>query len=309
MSTTKKSLSIKQLFPIIKELYNYFYPEITRVVWQLRNAKLSSSKRRNEHPLVQTLERSLFLLKVYDVLLQRRYTRNIICPNIVSNILFHLGKLKEACPIACHYLFEEIFAHIEEVKDLHLEIELDKFLKTILSMKYTHAKNDCEVKLEQNYAYWAHGSMIMMSEQLLWMVTETLDDYRCSVPSLQALSKVSKAIFETAGHRTKLYPDYKFNMPFNQVVFWTAALRMYHLVLYEDTLTDYMCQIKELLNREISRFLKLIKTQQIYHYSIACMVSYIEYLLDEIDNIDLDSNVSQMYTYIQDCYAYCKNLQ
>lgn len=285
-------------YKLISEFYKYHFPSINSVVQEMDLIKRACDDADYQAPL-NALEKSLFLLKVSQILFQHKQHERFIIPAIQEHLSYCLTKLLDFSGENAQDIVQAALSEVEE-GSLGMERNVMTALETAVQRKYPTYVLRGKPEDLTSPCRWCLARLIRVPDCFTQQIMNCLhtDNYSYMV-SLQNMSTVIKNLFVVQLIDRKAH-DLDFNMYFNQAVFWVSVLRVYKEVIYQQLIEDNICLVLGLLKKQAVDFFTWFDLKRPPVLSEP-LVRFMEHLLKQVSIKSSDVLLSEINTYLHHC--------
>ncbi|AIB03202.1 transcriptional control protein [Bovine gammaherpesvirus 6] len=269
-------------------LFRWLYTEPKEILDMLESVTLPDTTKcmpENKH-VILWLKRCMFLIKVYKVVAERKNSESGLLPCLMFNLKYHLEKLQWVASAESKVLLEEVLTFINLYGDVNIESHIESALHTILKDNYTMAAFGAPPRKLSEYKYveWFNDSLIpVIRDRTRHDLCAVFPDYRQCVPSITSLTITSKKLLDRRDMSDEFYGHKSFNYHYNQVVFWTTALKMYHGALWKNLLEVHMDYIRDLIKRELEAFMDWVSRNEDESCPLHSICDYMTALMETLE--------------------------
>lgn len=281
---------------IISNIQQFHYPSIQNMIKELELITVVAQNSIYQQP-IKHLEKSIYLIQLIQNLLQNKHQQPLIIPRVINIIKHFLEELQKICPNS-QSLIEGMLRAIENKLN-----NIGEYFITALTLLADHkypeamASNSWR-QSDRDVRTWCITTILAINHILRFKISNSLySQGKEMLHSIQYFSSLSKELFENY-NTTSEYDDVKFNIYFNQAVFWSAVLNIYQISIDNELLDDNIDFSISLLKNETRQFHIWLNTFN--NNKVDSMtIKYIKHLLKNLTNKSNELEFSEVCTYLE----------
>ncbi|ARW78111.1 protein G49 [Common bottlenose dolphin gammaherpesvirus 1 strain Sarasota] len=280
----------------LNKLFKYHYPRIGAIVDMLHSVDCEVANPVYKEQAVR-LSRVLALAKVLQTLVNHQMLEPFIIPRILDILSHYISKMQTHYSGKISAAMAKVAKHIDAHGDDQLEAVLDFALYTSRRAQYT--EDDSEwVPITKPIGEWVITNSRGLDDGIRAAVYSNWAYGTGQIPSMAFLATISKRIFLNEELNFTHEEDNYFNTLFNQLILWTAALRVFRMAIHEGALLNVTNQTAGLLVEEMKAFFAWFASGGYEWVSTVAMLDYLFQLVNGLHEKLLDFEVVEIYTLV-----------
>lgn len=279
-------------------LFKYHYPRMAAVVEMLHSVDCGVVNPLYKEPAV-SLSRALVLAKVMQVMSQHRTSEQHTVSRIIQIISYFTEKfMKFTTNSEIKNILEKILYYIEENGNVGLERFIDNCLGKIYHLKYPEMAETFEWREMDPLSEWIARALLDSETSARTRAYLAFQYGTEQVPSMATLMMIARKLLNGEPSDSGRYPEEKFNLYFNEIALWTAALQVYNRAIYAGIIEENCQFVTGLITIELRNFFAWLLTGNGEWIENQELLEYLMYVANGLSGKSSEIEAVELYTII-----------